>query len=288
MPELPEVETVRRSLAPRLVGRVVVGVETSGLALRRPVDRQALEAKLCGARCLSVERLGKHLLIPFERSSDRAALLVHLGMSGRLLFASPRDPLAPHTHVRLLLDEPDRQAGADQLPSLELRYVDPRRFGAVTVWPEDARTRCPELRHLGPDPLAADCSVAYLTSAFAGVRRDAKALLLDQTVLAGLGNIYVCEALFRAGISPRRRGGSVSARRLARLQLAIGEVLRQGIANGGTTLSDYVDADGGRGRNQQALSVYGRQGLPCLVCAAPVRRIVQAGRSTFYCGRCQR
>jgi formamidopyrimidine-DNA glycosylase len=274
MPELPEVESVARSLRPRLVGRRVVAIEVSGLSLRRPIERERLERALAGAKAEAVRRVGKYLLIDFSTGN---VLLVHLGMSGRLLFARPGEARAPHTHAVFRLSG-----------GLELRYVDPRRFGVLRAYRAGELKRSPELSVLGIDPLAPDFSVAQLIAMLASARRDLKGFLLDQSRLAGLGNIYACEALFLAGLGPRRRTHRVGAAAAARLFGAIREVLEAGIRNRGTSFSDYVDAEGDKGSNQNALAVYGREGEPCRVCGRKIRRVVQGARSTFYCPGCQK
>lgn len=277
MPELPEVEMVVRTLRPRLVGQHITAVETSGLRLRRPVDRRRLERATVGARVAAVRRAGKYWLIDLDhpRAGDQV-LVGHLGMSGRLVFAEADAPRPPHTHVVFRL-----RGG------LELRYVDPRRFGVVRAYAADEAARSPELAVLGRDPLDPGFTAAWLAEALGRARRDIKAFLMDQSRVAGLGNIYVCEALFRAGIAPTRRSDRL-VRRAAALHEAIVAVLTEGIANRGTSFSDYVDADGQAGENQRALWVYGREGEPCRRCGAPVRRVVQGGRSTFFCRRCQK
>lgn len=275
MPELPEVETVARSLRPRLLGRTVERVETSGLALRQPIDRAGLEAACVGARVLGVTRIGKYLLIELSRGD---VLLAHLGMSGHFAFAQGGAPREPHTHAVFALDDGG-----------ELRYVDARRFGVLSVHRTLEVRRSAELRLLGPDPLSEDFTFTYLLeclSASSGV--SIKNFLLDQRRLAGLGNIYVSEALHAAGISPRRLARNVDPRRAERLHRTIREVLSASVERRGTTFRDYVDAEGAWGENQHHLAVYGREGEPCRVCGAPIRRIVQGARSTFFCPRCQR
>jgi formamidopyrimidine-DNA glycosylase len=273
MPELPEVETFARSLHPHVVGQVLAEIWGSGVPLRRPVDLAALRAQR-GARILSLTRTGKYLL--FHLSSERV-LVSHLGMSGRFLLSRPDEPLAPHTHLRFSF------VGANH----EVRYLDPRRFGcALLVEPG----RVQGLLRLGPDPLGEGFSPEGLLLALRGSRRDLKSLLLDQSLVAGLGNIYVAEALFHAGLRPTRRGEQITKKDAAALHQAIREVLSQAVERRGTTLSDggYVDAEGQTGENQDHLQVYGRDGLPCRSCGAAIRRLVQAGRSSFYCPRCQK
>ena len=264
---------VVRTLRPRLVGERIRAVETSGLALRRPIDRTQLEHACVGARVDAVRRLGKYWLVDL---SNAHVLLGHLGMTGRLLFADAKTPRPPHTHAVFHLRR-----------GLELRYVDPRRFGVLRAYAAAAAATSPELSVLGVDPLDAGFTVEYLAARLAASKRDIKAFLMDQSRVAGLGNIYVCEALHRAGVAPTRRSDSL-VKRAPALHAAIVAVLADGIANRGTSFSDYVDADGQSGGNQHTLSVYGREREPCPGCGAPVRRLVQAGRSTFFCRRCQK
>jgi formamidopyrimidine-DNA glycosylase len=275
MPELPEVETIVRSLRARLEGARLGAVWTSGLPLRmaRPLDA-ALLARICrGARIEQVSRRGKYILLAMRTGRRRGSVLVHLGMSGRLRVHGAQDPREKHTHVVWSLDG-----------NRELRFVDPRRFGLVRA--AAAGDGLPELAGLGPDPLA-DLDEAGLALALGGSRAPVKAFLLDQRRVAGLGNIYVCEALFRASVHPATPACRLR-RRSAALVQGIRQALALGIANRGTTLRDYVDGEGGAGTNQAALMVYGRGGQPCRVCHTAVRRRVDAQRSTFYCPRCQK
>jgi formamidopyrimidine-DNA glycosylase len=275
VPELPEVEMVARTLRPRLVGRRITAVETSGKKLRQAVDRARLKKLAVGASVDAVSRIGKYLLIDL---SSGATLLSHLGMTGWFVFRQPQEPRAPHTHVVFTLDD-----------GLELRYADHRRFGILRIYPTARVRRSPELSILGVDPLDDAFTVDHLAQQLKATRRDVKTFLLDQTRLAGVGNIYACEALFLAGISPRRKTTKLTARvDAARLHHAIQKVLRAGIANRGTSFSDYVDAEGEAGLNQNSLHVYGREGEPCRVCSTLIRRLVQGARSTFYCPKCQR
>ena len=291
MPELPEVETVARSLRPLLVGRTLGAVWTSGLPLRRPVDRAGLARATRGAIVVSVERRGKYLLLHLSRgpvpgaaaraprtSTRGDVLLCHLGMTGQLLVEHTSTARPAHTHVAIALD-----GGGD-----ELRYVDPRRFGCVAALADREIARAPELAVLGVDPLTADFTDELLGRVLAGSRRAVKDLLLDQRHVAGIGNIYAAEVLFVAGISPRRRADRVGPRQALALAAAIRSVLAAAVERRGTTISDYVDADGRSGDNQHHLGVYGREGAPCHRCGTRVRRLVQGARSTFYCPRCQR
>jgi formamidopyrimidine-DNA glycosylase len=282
VPELPEVETIARDLASAVIGARVESVWSSGMPLRlaRRIDLRAIRAVVAARRIRGVRRKGKYLLLDFEtppagsaRPRPAPGLLVHLGMSGRLLVESSTAARAPHPHLVLALD--DRR---------ELRYCDPRRFGWIAAGaPVDA---CDELVGLGPDPLS-ELTVADLAARLEGVRAPIKAFLLDQTRIAGLGNIYVCEALHRAAIHPATPAGRVRARAPALLD-GIRAALELGIRNRGTTLRDYVDSFGAGGNNAAALLVYGREGERCPRCGAPVRRRIDAARSTFFCAACQR
>jgi formamidopyrimidine-DNA glycosylase len=272
MPELPEVETIVRSLAPALTGRRIAGVWGSGLALRlgRPVDLKLIAALSVERRIEAVRRRGKYILLDLGAG---AGLSVHLGMSGRLRLQRADEARLPHTHLVWTL------AGGD-----ELRFIDPRRFGSVTA--ALTLASLPELATLGPDPLS-ELDAAGLAVRLRGGRAPIKAFLLDQRRVAGLGNIYVCEALHRARIHPAVRAARVQRRADALLE-GIRGALGSGIANRGTTLRDYVDADGVRGENAAALLVYGREGQPCFRCGAPIRRRIDAARSTFFCAACQK
>lgn len=276
MPELPEVETIVRGLRPQLEGTRIDEVWTSGLRMRlaRALDVGALTRVCRGARVLCVRRKGKFILVDVEGQGGRSGgLLVHLGMSGRLRLAAAAEPREKHTHVVWTL------AG-----ERELRLVDPRRFGWVCAGA--SADTLPDLAHLGPDPLSA-LDVPTLAAAVATSRAPIKAFLLDQRRVAGLGNIYVCEALFRGGIHPTTPARRTRPRAEA-LMRGIKETLTLAIANRGTTLRDYVDAHGGTGGNLAALLVYGREGKPCTTCGTPIRRRIDAARSTFFCTRCQR
>ena len=274
MPELPEVESVARSLRPRLVGAKIVSFETSGLSLRRPIDRRAFERACIGFAVEEVRRIGKYLLLSL---SSQRVIVAHLGMSGRLVFAKSKETRVAHTHAVLGLSN-----------GLELRYVDPRRFGVLAVYETKSVAKSAELSVLGPDPFESAFSVEYLIAELRSSKRNLKNFLLDQSRIAGLGNIYVCEALFRTGLSPRKRAHRVPRATAERLHQVILDVLETAVRNRGTSFSDYVDADGIEGSNQQMLLVYGREGDPCRSCGAPIKRLVQGGRSTFYCPKCQK
>lgn len=274
MPELPEVETVRRTLSAALGGLRVVGVEVAAVRMRLPLDAEAWRRLVPGHRLEALDRRGKYLLARFED----AGAVFHLGMSGRLLVTTPGQPLLPHTHLVLHFEE-----------GRELRFVDPRRFGFAVVMPVREIGAFQPLPELGPDPLTGDVEAA-LAAAARRKHAPVRSILLDQRVLAGIGNIYACEALFRAGIRPQRSVADLSVRRRARLATAIREVLRDALAAGGTTLSDggFSASDGQAGYFAVQLAVYDREGAPCQRCSRPVRRLVLAGRSAYYCPSCQR
>jgi formamidopyrimidine-DNA glycosylase len=287
MPELPEVETVRRGLAPRLTGSVITDVDQRRPDLRFPFPEKMAE-RLIGAEILSVSRRAKYLLLPL---SSGETLLAHLGMTGRFTlsgreevrpgaFYAP-DPPPGHEHLELTL----RSGGGE---AFRLTYADPRRFGFIELLPTEEAARSPRLGHLGPEPLRGELTAGELKARLAGKKTPLKSALLDQRVVAGLGNIYVCEALFRAGLSPKRQAGSVGEGRSAALTEAIHAVLAEAIEAGGSTLRDYAGADGEKGSFQQRFDVYDREGEACRRCGAEVKRLVQSGRSTFYCSACQR
>lgn len=278
MPELPEVETVMRGLAARLEGRVLASITATRADLRWPLPDLAAVA---GRRVCGLSRRAKYILVRLEGGS---ALLLHLGMSGRIVLSPPgaNEPPPPHEHVVLVTDEGWR-AG----------FVDPRRFGSLDLLlPGEERTH-PRLAGLGPEPLDPAFTPAVLSAALAGRRTPIKAALLDQRTVAGLGNIYVCEALFRARISPRRSAHTVAGARAERLVPAIRETLGEAIAAGGSSLRDYRQANGELGYFQHAWKVYGRAGERCERCPGPpecagIASFPQAGRTSFSCPRTQR
>jgi formamidopyrimidine-DNA glycosylase len=260
MPELPEVETTRLGLLPRLQGRILEHIVVRNPRLRWPVPGD-LEARLAGLPLKALTRRGKYLLFDFGAATQ----IVHLGMSGSLRFAEPGEPAALHDHVDWLFD-----GGST------LRLRDPRRFGAV-LWTDDV-SQHPLLAHLGPEPLTPEFDAAYLHAQCQRRNAAIKHVIMDAQVVVGVGNIYASESLFHAGIRPA----------CARLVEAIKRVLTAAIAAGGSSLRDYVATDGELGYFQLQTRVYDREGLPCKVCATPIRRIVQGQRASFYCPGCQR
>jgi formamidopyrimidine-DNA glycosylase len=283
MPELPEVETIARGVHERVRGDRIVQAwfGSHRQPFKTPPARQA--KGLEGRAILAVHRAGKHIVCELGLAvsglgaggpdgAPQAQWIVHLGMTGRLLVTTPDGPIAPHTHARLSLAS-----------GRELRFVDPRRFGRLEF--RDLR-RSPGFSAAGADPLAVTAQA--FAELFRGRRLAIKAALLNQKLLSGVGNIYADESLFRAGIRPRRRAGRLTRAELERLRLALREVLEHAIRLGGSSVSDYVDADGVRGFFQLEHRVYLRTGLPCRRCQTPIRRIVLAGRGTHYCPQCQR
>lgn len=272
MPELPEVEVTRRGIDEPLRGAVVLDLRL-GKPLRWPLGVEP--SSLRGARVGPVQRRGKYLWLPM--SPPEGGLLIHLGMSGSLALRRELGPPGPHDHFELLTT-----AGV-------LRLTDPRRFGAVLWSPAlDAPPASRLLARLGPEPFDPALTPQAFHAALQGRRVSIKAALLAGQAVVGAGNIYACEALFRAGIDPRLPAGRLSRPRAERLLQAVRETLRQALDLGGSTLRDFRDAHGMDGAFQAQAAVYGREGQPCARCGAPVRRIVQAQRSTYFCAGCQR
>ncbi len=285
MPELPEVETIANGVHQRVHGRRIARVWTSGA----PQTVKTPAARIAAARIASVRRVGKSIVMTVHRGNAPGApsiadssrwvgsneppteLLIHLGMTGRLLVSAPELPLAPHTHAVLTLDD-----------SRELRFVDPRRFGRISLHAP------PPTTYSGPGSEPLTISLEDFIALFHPRRTPIKAALLNQSLLHGIGNIDAAEALFRAALrAPRPAAGRARAE-LARLRAALVKVLRHAIRLGGSSVSDYVDADGARGFFQLQHRVYQRTGQPCRVCATPIRRITLAGRGTHFCPRCQK
>lgn len=273
MPELPEIEVLKRSLEPRLAGRRVLEVRVHSPALREPLDRSSLES-LAGRRIERLGRRSKYLLVEVERG---ATLVIHLGMSGRLTLAPAAAEREAHEHLSFCLDDGER-----------LRLRDPRRFGLAFVAPTRGLEEERHFRHLGAEPLAPAVTGTQLSELARGRRGPVKSFLMDGRLLVGVGNIYATEALYRAGIHPARSVSRIGTERWQRLADAVVVTLEQAITEGGTTLNDFRDGAGREGEFQESLAVYGRAGEACPACGATLRRLVQAGRSTFYCPRCQR
>lgn len=293
MPELPEVETIARGLAKRVTGDVIDSVWIGSKPEPLKSSAKQIARTLEGSRIAGVRRLGKHIVFDLERGTDsarkplrakkfsrmkvadktappadaKAQWIVHLGMTGRVLVSDPTEALPKHTHLVASLKS-----------GRELRFVDPRRLGRLSV--------ASGFEPGGKEPL--DISLEDFIPLFHGRKTPIKSALLNQKLLRGVGNIYADESLFRAGIRPKRKASSLSKDELSRLHPAVQEVLREAIALGGSTISDYVDSDGEEGFFQLQHRVYGREGEPCVTCKTPIKRLVIAGRSSHYCPTCQK
>ncbi len=271
MPELPEVETIARALGARLAGRRITALEQRRPDLRFPLP-PLLASRLVGREVLGVSRRAKYIVAALD---DGQTLLLHLGMSGRLLFDGP--PAGPHEHLTFGFDDGTR-----------LRFVDPRRFGMLDLTPTAHLEEHPRLAGLGLEPLDPGFTGTALGAVLAGRRSPLKAALMDQRLVVGVGNIYACESLHRARLSPQRTAGFLRPTEARRLAAAVRTVLNEAIAAGGSSLRDYVHTDGEIGFFQERFAVYGRAGLPCPICGRPIEKLVQANRATFWCRRCQR
>lgn len=288
MPELPEVETVRRGLEPAMVGKRIAHADVRRPDLRWPFP-DGMADRLSGAKVERLRRRSKYILGDLDTGET---LLIHLGMSGRMTITPPRadakDMLgdfhhlhpAPEKHDHVVLDMDD---------GTRITFNDARRFGSMDMFPTNQGESHKLLAVLGPEPLGNGFDEAYFKAALKGKKSPIKSVLLDQRIVAGLGNIYVCEALWRTGISPLRKAGGLSGKRVASLVPAIRQVLGEAIESGGSSLKDYRQADGELGYFQHAFAVYGREGEPCKTsgCSGTIKRAVQSGRSSFYCGCCQ-
>ena len=271
MPELPEVETTRRGIEPHVLGVRVKEVIVRRRDLRQPVSKSIAEIE--GEKISAVRRRSKYLLLDIEGAGT---LLIHLGMSGSLRVISPADVWKTHDHVGITLAN-----------GKQLRFHDPRRFGLVLLLRGDPMAHA-LLKHLGPEPLEAGFTAKHLEEACAKRSAAIKLVIMDAKVVVGVGNIYASEALFRAGILPRTKANRVSKPRLAKLAQAIRDVLGDAIAEGGTTLRDFLNSDGEPGYFRQKLFVYERKGEPCRVCGTPIRHAVMGQRSTYWCPKCQK
>ena len=282
MPELPEVETVRRGLTPAMEGQVIARADVNRPDLRWPFPDRMAE-RLTGQTVLRLRRRSKYVLADL---SSGETLLIHLGMSGRMTVSG--DPLGQFIH-----DHPAQQKHDHVVFHMgngaRITFNDPRRFGAMDLLDTDTAEQHKLLAVLGPEPLGNDFHDSVLIEAFSGKNSPVKSALLDQRIVCGLGNIYVCEALFRAGISPTRKAGQISKARIAALVPIIRDVLSEAIEAGGSSLKDFRQADGELGYFQKSFDVYGREGDPCHTtgCGNTIERIVQSGRSSFYCKSCQ-
>jgi formamidopyrimidine-DNA glycosylase len=280
MPELPEVETIARGLAKRVTGDAIESVWLGQKKEPLKSPAAAIASTLEHSRIAAIRRMGKHIVFDLESNGraqrtqeakapkTAAQWIVHLGMTGRLQICEPQTEVEKHTHAILRLSS-----------GRELRFVDPRRFGRLSVAAADFDAG-------GIEPLEVD--LERFVHLFRGRKTPIKSALLNQKLLRGVGNIYADESLFRAGIRPRRRASTITHEKLAKLHTAVKDVLKEAIALGGSSVSDYVDADGKEGFFQLQHRVYGREGEPCLVCKTPIKRVVIAGRSSHYCPKCQK
>lgn len=271
MPELPEVETTLRGIAPHVIGRTITSIVARTRKLRHPIPED-LATALTGQTVERMERRGKYLLL----HCGDAHLILHLGMSGSLLAIPASTPPGRHDHLDIILDD-----------GTCLRFRDPRRFGLI-LWTAKEPLSHPLLAGLGPEPLQGDFAGHYLYRKSRGRKVAIKQFIMDSRIVAGVGNIYANEALFRAGISPDRAADSLTAKEAMRLTMSIQETLRDAIAKGETTLRDFTVAENTPGYFRIHLNVYGRGGEPCMTCGTPIRQTHQGGRSTWFCPRCQK
>lgn len=286
MPELPEVETVRRGLEPVLSGARLARVRANRPDLRFPLPDGFVQ-RLTGAKILRLDRRAKYILAPLDRGDT---LVMHLGMTGRFEIAAPEGAVRPGDFAREVKpDDKHAHVVFETEAGATVTYYDPRRFGFMDLIPTDRVSHHPWFATMGPEPLSEGFDAKTLEKAFANRKQGPKTLLLDQRTVAGLGNIYVCEALHRSRISPFKPSGGILKKRLAPLTLAIKEVLAEAVEVGGSTLKDFAAADGALGYFQHRFRVYDREGEPCPTpgCEGVIARQVQAGRSTFFCPVCQ-
>jgi formamidopyrimidine-DNA glycosylase len=273
MPELPEVETVRRTLEPSLVGKTIIKVEiVTGKIVKQP-GLEEFNTELQGREVAAVKRRGKYLLLEL---SGNKTLVVHLRMTGQFTYCSSATKREKHTHLMFTLSD-----------GQQLRYVDTRQFGEMHLLPTEEYSSIRGLSALGPEPLGEGFYLQGFQQQLAGKKTKLKALLLDQSFLAGMGNIYVDEALFRAGVQPDRSANSLTAKEAGAVYTAVREVLAEGIEFRGTSIKDYVDGDGRSGSFQERLQVYGRAGATCKRCGDTLEKARVAGRTTVFCSRCQ-
>ncbi len=274
MPELPEVETVRRSLEEKLKGKTLAGAEVYLDKIVRDSDPVSLNEKIKGKKVTGIERRGKYLVFHLTGGTS---MVVHLRMTGQLLYCSQEQEIAKHTHVVFNFND-----------GHQLRFVDQRQFGKIHLVPVKELNSHPGLKSLGVEPLSKAFTREFFRRELRNRRTKIKPLLLDQTFVAGIGNIYADEALFRAMINPERVAATLTPRETSRLYMAIKEVLKEGIANKGTSVKDYVDGEGNKGNNQNNLRVYGRDGEPCVKCGKTLEKKSIGGRSSHYCPKCQK
>ncbi len=271
MPELPEVETLRRALLPLVENKRILGIRFFRKDLRFPIPQDQIKVQVINKKTQRIVRRAKYLLLQVETGS----MLWHLGMSGRVIQKNTMDPDEPHTHAIFHFE-----------PDTFLHYIDPRRFGCILWVP--ASEGHPLINHLGLEPLAPDTTARALKQNARGRKASIKSFLMDSRQLAGVGNIYACESLFKAGIGPKKPAGNLRLKDWEILLQSLRETLEKSIQAGGTTLRDFFNTDGKKGYYIIQLNVYGRENQPCPLCKTPISRIVQIGRSTFFCKSCQR
>jgi formamidopyrimidine-DNA glycosylase len=274
MPELPEVETIRSGLERVLIGQTVRQIKIRETRLRQPVNVSKLKKWIAGQKVEALQRRAKYLLCEL---GNHAHLVIHLGMSGRLLYCEKNLPLQKHDHIQFVFNN-----------GHELRFCDPRRFGLVDAVPPGALRDYKHFLNLGPEPLLPEFTAEYLAERAQRLSRPIKNFLMDAAVVVGVGNIYASESLFRAGINPKKPSGQLRRSEWKKLARAVRKTLALSIAAGGTTINDFYNSDGESGYFQKHLMVYDRAGEPCEACKSKIKRIVQAGRSSFYCPRCQK
>ena len=287
MPELPEVETVRRGLEPAMTGRRIRALTLNRADLRFPFPERCAE-RVSGARVERIDRRSKYLLLRLDTGET---LLVHLGMTGRFSIEADHSVERPGEFVHAAPANPKHDHCVFEIEDgITVRYNDPRRFGFMDLFETVGEDKVSFLAGLGPEPIGNAFNGPFLAETLAGRKSPIKTALLDQRIVAGLGNIYVCEALHRSRISPRRQAGTIKGDRAERLAGSVRDVIAEAIAAGGSTLRDFASADGALGYFQHTFRAYGREGEACATdgCGGHISRIVQSGRSTFYCGQCQR
>ncbi len=269
MPELPEVETTRRGLEPLITDKKIVSIHIYKKKLRWEIPSH-LTSTLKNQTIKAISRRAKYLLVQFEQGQ----LVMHLGMSGSIRVIPSSEPLKKHEHFEIKLDD-----------SSSIRFHDPRRFGSV-LW-QNLNETISLLKNLGPEPLSYEFDNNSLHKASIGKSKNIKTFIMDSSVVVGVGNIYASESLFLAGISPKRKAGKTSKKRFNILTESIKNVLSDAINHGGTTLNDFYSVDSNPGYFSQLLSVYGREGMPCIRCSVKIKRIIQNQRATYYCPKCQ-
>ncbi len=272
MPEMPEIETLARQLRKQVVGKQIIGVRLSGLPLRKPIA-ESFAGSLRGRSIRKIHRRGKYLIVELE---PKAFWLIHLGMSGRILYLASASRKAKHTHAVFQFSD-----------ATALEYRDPRRFGLLAAYEVLQLNQIPEIRALGKDPLSLDFNDRWLAPVLQKSQQAIKSFLLDQHKIAGVGNIYACESLYRAGIHPARRCCALSDGETSQLVDSVRKVMKDAIRRRGTSFSDFMDSNGKQGENQDHLMVFQREGEACVRCGAKIRRMWQANRSSFYCPCCQ-